>query len=244
MAKCRNCITVFNAGTTMIEPYSPVEIGRRIDASGLSDDYCFEVVPAKPASKMIGITDCPVMPGMPGRAVISGIASARIAGFFDSGDLISPNGSGSWQTAKSGQVTVISPADDHGIGTVLLSPVQKPAVSGAYEGHFCVKDTSTDEKLMVLVEGGETDIGTVASANFEITQSCTIFVVAQYSEDENGRGKYEIFITNDRYNDDRITGSNVGEWVVANVYLTDGTMTIIQQWQNGVIYFGTRYWVK
>ena len=244
MAKCRNCITVFNAGTSVIEPFSPVEIGSRIDASGLSDDFCFEVVPAKPESKVIGIADCPVMPGMPGRAVISGIASARIAGFFDAGDLICPDGSGSWQTAGSGQVTVISPSDDHGIGTVLLSPAQKPAVSGAYEGYFCVKDTSADEKLTVLVEGGETDIGSVSSANFEITQNCTIFLVAQYLEDGSGSGRYELFITNDRYNDQRITGRYVGEWIIANVYVTDGKMKIVQQWQNGAIYFGTRYWVK
>ncbi len=243
MAKCRNCITVFNAGSTEIEPFSPVEIGRRIDASGLSDDFCFEVVPAKPESKIIGITDCPVMPGMPGRAVISGITSAKIAGFFDTGDLIAPDASGNWQAAGSGQVTVISPADDHGIGTVLLSPVQAPVVSGGYEGYFRTWDASRDDKLIVHVNYGLTDVGDVADTEIEITQSCDIYLIAQYFSDDDETGHYELFITSDYY-DERIVNEYCGEWLIASVGVADGKMKITQQWQNGKIYFGTRYWVE
>lgn len=245
MSKCRNCVTVYNAGSEEIAAFTPVEIGRRMDGSGLSDDFCFEVTPAVQKSRIIGVTDAPIMPGMPGRAVISGIAAAKMPGFFDAGDLLAPDDYGNWQTAQSGQVTVISPAGSDGIGTVLISPVQAQVVSGAYEGDFCVRDVSRDEKLMVSAGGGTTDVsGSVDAAEFEIVSDCDITLVAQYIDDGSGAGHYECFLTNDVSGDERIKSGYFGEWLIASIYVREGKLKIVQQWQNGAVYFGTRYWVK
>ena len=249
MERCRNCVTVYNSGKTTIPAYTPVVIGRRIDGSGLSDDFCFEAAPAGEESKIIGVADCTIYPGMPGRAVISGLATARLADFFEQGDLISPGSSGSWQAAENGRVTVVSPADENGTGTVLLSQASAVAASNAYDGYFNVKDASRDGKYILRIRGGETDIGWVEDAELDITEICSqitdggmldLDLVAQYIN-----GGYILHFSADIYNDENITEQYFGNWLVASIYLTDeGKLGIIQQWQNGAVYFGERYWVR
>ena len=247
MKRCRNCVTVYNAGATEIPAYTPVAIGRRMDGSGLSDDFCFEAVPAGEESKIIGIADCLIYPGMPGRAVVSGLAAAKLAGFFEQGDLISPGSSGGWEAAEDGKITVVSPADENGIGTVLLSPAPGTAVSNSYDGYFNVKDASRDGKYIIRIRGGETDVGWVDDAELDITGICTqmtggvldVDLVAQYIN-----GEYTLHFSADTYSDEKITEQYFGSWLLASVYLKDGKLGIIQQWHNGAIYFGERYWVK
>ena len=241
---CRNCITVYNTGKDEILPCTPVEIGARIDCSGLSDDFCFEAKAANSRSRIIGISDCAIYPGTPGRAVISGIATCRIANFFEQGDRIAPDDSGAWQAVQSGEITVISPADEHGLGSVMLSTPSAPAASGAYGGFFNVRDISDSKTLKIRISGGTTDLGTVNSAELEITQNCDIYLVAQYISSEDGDGSYQLHFTSDILNDENITTQYYGEWLIATIGVSDGRLLIIQQHQCGAIYFGTRYWVK
>lgn len=247
MSVCRNCITVYNSGDKEIPAFTPVAIGKRLDGSGLSDDFCFEASIAGKESKIIGVTDSRIYPKMPGRAIISGVATARLAAFFDQGDVLAPNDTGAWQVSENGQVTVISPADKKGFGTVLLAPAK--TLSSGYQGYFCVSDVSRDGKHIIRISGGNTDLGWVEDAELDITETCSqiidggmlsLYLVAQYIN-----GGYTLHFSADIDYDENITEQYFGNWLIASIYLTDeGKLGIIQQWQNGAIYFGERYWVK
>lgn len=237
MSVCRNCITVYNSGDKEIPAFTPVAIGKRLDGSGLSDDFCFEASIAGKESKIIGVTDSRIYPKMPGRAIISGVATARLAAFFDQGDVLAPNDTGAWQVSENGQVTVISPADKKGFGTVLLAPAK--TLSSGYQGYFCVSDVSRDGKHIIRISGGNTDLGWIDPAELEIKDDCEIDLVAQYIN-----GEYTLHFSTDIFSDGNITEQYFGSWLLASVYLKDGKLAIIQQWQNGAIYFGERYWVR
>ena len=82
------------------------------------------------------------------------------------------------------------------------------------------------------------------TAELVITQSCDIYLIAQYISDEDGSGVYQLHFTSDILNDENIITRYYGSWLIATIGVKDGRLDIVQQHQCGAIYFGTRYWVK
>ena len=245
MSKHANSVTGYNVSEQHFPAFTPVALGRRLTASGISDDICFMVSRENIINvKIIGITACDMPPGMPGKVITSGIANTLLPDFFDSGDRIAPDENGNWVYSNTGSVTVIAPADDDGIGTVFIGS-RIPEVKN-YRGHFRVENISEDDILKVEVYGGQTDLGTVMNKVLNISESTSIYLMAEYIHTDDKNGYYRQTVTIDPGNDR--TSDEYALWLIADVSVREHSggakyLEIVQQWQSGAIYWGSRYWI-
>ena len=206
-------------------------------------------------NRTIGIIDCKIQNKGVGFACIFGACCAAIPTNFSVGEVISPiEGTGKWGVNRLGNFKVLkrstksNPSNPEDAGQVFVGQPHKHIIP-AYDGYFNVKDASRDGRYILRIRGGITDIGWVEDAELDITETCSQIIyggmldldlVAQYIN-----GGYILHFSADIYNDENITKQYFGNWLIASIYLTDeGKLGISQQWQNGAIYFGTRYWVK
>ena len=244
MSKPANAVTGYNASNEIFPAFTPVAIGSRIDASGISDDMCFAVSKENIANvSVIGITSSDLYPGMPGKVIVSGIANTVLPEFFYPGDRIAPDDNGNWYYSETGCAVVINRSGDDGVGMVYLG--SKVPDSKTYRGHFKVDDTSSPNSLSIEVNGGTTDLGQVMNRAFEINSSVQVYLMAEYIRGSDGSGSYVQTITIDPAEK---TSDEYALWLLADVQVRthlDGTkyLNVIQQWQSGEIYWGSRFWI-
>ena len=247
MAKHCNSITGINTTDKIIPAYTPVMLGGRIYASGFDDDLCFGISLCRDTLRIIpGVTACDIYPDMAGKVIISGIAIARIPEYFDPGDSIVPDGNGGWMTGNSSCIQVVISSDDSGIGSVFIGSGGY-ASGQSYSGYFSTRETGTPEEgLKVLVSGGNTDLGTVPAREFKIEDSVNIHLLAEYIRTGEKSGRYQLKLTDD-HEKERVSDEFALHLISSIVVNTakDGqkSLEIHQQWQNGEIFWGARYWV-
>ena len=247
MAKHCNSIVGFNNTGKIIPAYTSVMVGGRIYASGFDDDICFEISPADSTLRVMpGVTACDIYPKMAGKVIISGIANARIPEYFDPGDRLVPDGRSGWETSDSGSIQVVISADDSGIGAVLIGSGGSAAFP--YSGYFSVEDKSTpDGRLAVIIHGGDTDLGYIQAREIKIEKESTqIYLLAEYIRTGTYSGYFKLTLTGD-YKNEKVS-DEFALWDLAQVTIeSDETgkqsLKITQQWQNGAIYWGSRYWI-
>ena len=247
MAKHANSVTGFNSSGYIIPECTPVVIGQRINASGISDDMCFEVVEEDFSDKaVIGITTCALYPGMAGKIIISGIAETYLPDFFDSGDSITPDGNGSWCYSDSGKAAVVSSADGSGIGVVFIKEAGRTNVNPFYRGQFSIIDNSDEEGSKITVYGGNTDLGYVMSRNFSVDPVVSIYLMAEYVYNDDGTGYYRQKLTADYPNERE--SDEYALWFIGTAFAQvdkngKNCVEIVQEWNNGEVYWGSRFWI-
>lgn len=246
MAVYHNSVTGCNTSDAVLPAYSSVMAGREIAASGFEDDICLEVS-AKGSFTMLlpGVTAYDLYPLMAGKVIVSGLAMTRLPEFLDPGDCIMPDGNGGWRLSESGSVKVVTSAGSDGIGIVLLGS-SNSAVHQVYEGEFSVRDCSSDDTFKIIVNGGETDLGTVKAKEFTVERTSKLYLLAEYIRDDGTSGHYKLTLTLD-WEKDKVSDEYV-RWLIADIHIeTDkqnrNCLKIIQQHQNGEIFFGSRFWI-
>ena len=246
MAVYHNSVTGCNTSDAVLPAYSSVMAGREIAASGFEDDICLEVS-AKGSFTMLlpGVTAYDLYPLMAGKVIVSGLAMTRLPEFLDPGDCIMPDGNGGWELSESGSVKVVTPADKAGYGIVQLGS-SNSAKPPAYEGQFSVKDRSEDDVLKILAYGGETDLGTVYAKEFVIEEDTRLYLMAEYIRTNDKSGYYKLALTAN-WEKDKVS-SEYALWLIADIYVQldkqgKNCLKTVQQWQNGEIHFGTRFWI-
>lgn len=247
MARHANSVTGYNASDNVIPSCSAVVIGQRMNASGISDDMCFEVY-AKNFSpeKIIGVTTCDLYPGMAGKIIISGITEAKLADFFDTGDSIFPDENGVWSLNESGIATVITPGQNNEPAVIFLRGIGSTSNQLAYNGQFRIKDFSEDNIMKILAYGGNTDKGFVEGKFFTLTSSVVVYLMIEYIHTDDDDGYYVQKLTTD-YEKDR-TSDEYALWLIGNVSFRSGKdgknyLQITQEWQSGEIYWSSRFWI-
>ena len=246
MAEHYNAVTGCNISEDMIPAYSTVAVGGEITASGFEDDLCLGISAKSNFSRIMpGVATCDIYPLMAGRVITSGLATTKLPEFLDPGDCIMPDGNGGWELSESGSVKVVTPADKAGYGIVQLGS-SNSATPPAYEGQFSVKDRSEDDVLKILAYGGETDLGTVYAKEFVIEEDTRLYLMAEYVRTNDKSGYYKLALTAN-WEKDKVS-SEYALWLIADIYVQldkqgKNCLKTVQQWQNGEIHFGTRFWI-
>ena len=238
-----NSVTVFNTTGKTIPAFAPVEITGTENFAGFGDDVCYSVAPATDGmTGVLGVSSWEIPDNMPGCVVVSGMAPADIAGFFSSGDRISPVGNNSWKADENGSVTVIAPSEEGKPGVVMIGNCT-PSSSTKYSGPFAVTDISTPDELRIFARGGWTDIGDCSDREFLVSGSAYLYLLAQYHKASD---RYSLMLTltpeEERSSDEYTT------WRIANIVVKSAPdnrkkLEIEQLWVNKDIYFSSRFWV-
>ena len=246
MSKHCHTVTGISLADNVIPAYSPVFVGTKIEASGFDDDFCFSLY-AYPSSEFAlpGVTTCEIYPRMAGKVVVSGLAIADLPEFFSAGDQIKPDGHGGWEIDDAGSVQVVTNTSLNKYAVVMLGSRRAAAPRG-YTGSFSVKDISSKDCLKVLISGGSTDIGEIRDQELEISESVPVYLLAEYIRDDENSGHYQLKFTTDP--EDSITSQEHAAVKLAYVYVKTKKPDILyleisQEWQNGSIFFGDRYWI-
>ena len=188
-----------------------------------------------------GVLSDELQPGECGMATVFGPVKVKVNGTAEG--YVSPSKDGSeFKYSRTG-VKVLSYYKDE---AVILLGVNNPPEAAGYEGQFSVKDRSKGNDLKVLAYGGETDLGTVHAKEFEIKDYTKIYLLAEYRKSETGTGGYYTTLTDNWQKDKK--SDEYALWLIADISVkTDKSnnkyLEIVQQWQSGAIYFGSRFWI-
>ena len=243
MARYANSISGYNLSGKTIPAYTPVAIQGRVDKAGISDDPCFAITTeGLESAHFIGITAWEIPFTMAGKVFVSGVSPALLDEIFDSGDPIAPTADGKWAYSESGQVRVLFPGGKDQPGTVFLGSCRHKDTG--YRGMFSVVDASEGGELKVRVNGGDTDLGLVGDRYITLSEEKPLINIDLLAEYHDKR--YILTLTTDPSKD--IKSDCYALWRIAFVEIRkhkDGVSypEIVQQWNNGKIYFGSRYWI-
>lgn len=178
-------------------------------------------------------------PGAVGEAIVSGPAVVKVSG---TGTYMKPSLDGKhFVPATTGAKFVKRIDSERAI--ILLG--NDSGTQDNYRGFFHTEDVSDENDVKALVTGGSTDLGQVNSKEFAVTKWVRIYLLAEYIQKGNS-GEYKLTLTDD-YERDK-TSDEFALWTIADLNVeTDSAgnkrLDITQQWQDGEIYFGSRYWI-
>lgn len=191
-------------------------------------------------AKAWGVLTETLEPGSFGSVIISGAVEVAFSG---SGDYASPDADGKSFVAGASGAQVLCSKD--GRAVILLGG--GVASETGYRGYFWIEDTSDETGFKVMCHKGWCDLTSdVYKKEFAITKDCSIYLLAEYIKDDETTGHYKVTLTDD-WNRDRTSGE-YATWLIGDIETTwkQSKITkikVIQQWQSGAIYFGSRYWI-
>ena len=247
MAHHNSSVIGINTSETVIKAGASVMVGSRIAASGFDDDMCFEVAPEKNNLRTLpGVAVSDIYPAMAGEVIISGIANALLPEYFETGDQLVPDGKGGWEIDDAGSIQVVCPSADGAMGTIMLAS-RRPAAPAPYRGFFHAEDISGGkEPFKILISGGSTDLGQVNAKEFVIEEFTRIYLLAEYIRTGDDKGHYQLKLTCDWENEK--SSDEYALWLIADAEIKTKKydfkyLDIIQHWQNGEIFFGSRFWI-
>ena len=178
-------------------------------------------------------------PGAVGEAIVSGPAVVKVSG---TGTYMKPSFDGKYFVPATTGAKFIKMIDNERAIILLGSD---SGAQNSYRGFFHVEDASDENGIKALVSGGSTDLGQVNQKEFVVTKWVRIYLLAEYIQNGNS-GEYKLTLTDD-YQRDK-TSDEFALWTIADLNVeTDNagnkSLEITQQWQDGEIYFGSRYWI-
>lgn len=207
--------------------------------NGIADAKCVKRFTGNYSSGTILVLADTLNPGAIGEAIVSGPATVKISG---TGTYMKPSSDGThFVPATTGAMFVKKVSNDRAI--ILLG--SDSGAQNSYRGFFHVEDASDENGVKALVSGGSTDLGQVSQKEFAVTKWVRIYLLAEYVQNGNS-GDYKLTLTDD-YQRDK-TSDEFALWTIADLNVeTDNagnkSLEITQQWQDGEIYFGSRYWI-
>lgn len=214
-------------------------LGTILVMDGIADAQCVKRYTGNYSSGTILVLADTLNPGAIGEAIVSGTAVVKVSG---TGTYMKPSSDGThFVPATTGAKFVKKVSNDRAI--ILLG--SDSGTQNDYRGFFHVEDASDENGIKALVSGGSTDLGQVNQKEFTVTKWVRIYLLAEYIQNGNS-GDYKLTLTDD-YERDK-SSNEFALWTIADLNVkTDNagnkSLEITQQWQDGEIYFSSRYWI-